>query len=572
MNVSLPIRQRLHAEFAAAVGRAFPDLKDLCFEVSKPREKAFGDFSTNVAMVAGKRLKANPTEVARKIAEGVEVPSALIASIDIVKPGFINIAVAPPTYLDKLREIAAHPADDDYGRSTVGEGEKIQVEFVSANPTGPLNVVSARAAAVGDALVKILDHVGYDAKSEFYINDGGTQVELLGQSLKARFHEALGERLDLPDGGYPGEYLADIAQRIKTLAGDADEASFDFARFAVTEIVAMQRNSLDCFGRRPDGGVRFDMWVRESSLKEDVGIVLDALVSDGRFVVEKEGAVWLKGAGQGEEDEWVIRRSTGQPTYFLTDITYHIDKRKRGFDRVIDIWGPDHHGHIGRMQTAMQVVSKVIPGLEIAEDWLRVLVAQQVNLVREGKRVQMSKRAGEYVTLDDILREIAPDPENPRTGADVARFFFLMRRCNSHLDFDLDLAKKMSDENPVYYVQYAHARISSIIEFAKENGFEEMPPGRADLSLLTSDEATELIKAVADFDDLIIGSAMALEPHRIPVYLIDLAGKFHRFYHNNRVVTDDRAMSEARLYLCYAVRTILRSALSLIGISAPTFM
>ena len=690
----LPIRQRLEATFAVAVERAFPELRGLRFEVYKPRDKAFGDFATNAAMIAAKRLKTNPFEIAEKIAAAVEVPSPLIASIDVAKPGFINIVVSRPAYLEKLKEIATCPHDDDYGRGLIGRMEKVQVEFVSANPTGPLNVVSARAAAVGDALVRILRRIGCEAKSEFYVNDGGTQVELLGESLKARFREALGEKVALPEGGYPGGYLVSIADKVGILAHGADKrvaeeraagvspalkdelghidgflektitarvderetirghfeeyfafrqsldpkridlwvplyichlsslgltrteilfrlqwielfrdnlrsdggaqaatggepvhvsaplflgetvkgVGFDFARFAVSEIVEMQKESLASFGCRPDGGVEFDTWVHESSFKDEVGNVLEALVSDGRFVVEKEGAVWLKGGEEGEEDEWVIRRSTGQPTYFLSDIAYHVDKRKRGFDRVIDIWGPDHHGHVGRMQTAMQIASEVIPGLEIPDGWLEVLIAQQVNLVKQGKRVQMSKRAGEYVTLDDVLKEIAPDPNHPRTGADVARFFFLMRRCNSHLDFDLDLAKKMSDENPVYYVQYAHARISSIIEFARQNGFEEMPPAGADLSLLASDEATELMRAVADFDDLVIGSAQALEPHRIPVYLIDLAGKFHRFYHNHRVVTDDRALSEARLYLCYAVRTILRSALSLIGISAPTSM
>jgi arginyl-tRNA synthetase len=553
---------------------------------------------------------------------------------------------------------------------------------VIANPTGPLNVVSARAAAVGDALVRLLGRIGYDVKSEFYVNDSGTQVELLGGSLKARFREAIGEPWTIPEGGYPGEYLRAIAQSVlrvaqgtdglaqrersagfrpapedeeshvaeylgeitvreerenerrwfddylafrKTLIPDhlslwpalyvcrlshegmctsemidrlariegfrasvrqsrsgSDSASggaavlsqdvflgkavpdvaLDFAQVAVGEIVELQRDSLARFSNLPHEGFHFDNWFKESSLKATTGEVFDALLSDGRSVVENEGAVWLKGGGEGD-DEWVIRRSTGQPTYFLSDIAYHVNKRRRGFDQVIDIWGPDHHGHVARMQTAMQVVSGVIPDLEIGDDWLRILIAQQVNLVREGKRVQMSKRAGEYVTLDDVVSEV---------GADVARFFFLKRRCNSHLDFDLDLAKKMSDENPVYYVQYAHARICSILAHAKQSGYGEIPPPAADLSLLASEEELEVVKTLADFDDIVIGSALALEPHRIPVYLIDLAGKFHRFYHNHRVVTDDRATSEARLELCYAAMTVIRSGLWLVGISAPESM
>lgn len=683
MTAGKTIKQRIEDAFKAALGQAFPEIRDLHFDISKPRETAFGDFAINAGMIVAKATKANPMETAHKIVQHIGVPSPLIASVEVAKPGFINVVVSDQAYCEKIREIVAYPDDEDYARCTIGNSKRIQVEFVSANPTGPLNVVSARAAAVGDSLVRMLDRIGFDVKSEFYINDSGTQVEFLGESLKARFREALGEKCDIPDGGYPGEYLVDTAKKVrnlaegtnnrmaeeqafgfrpapeverehighfleravgahlperarmeayfddylafrKALAADhlnlwmplyvchlsklgltfsemldrllwveqfrnhlrgpgrqgtavdvggvmpaervflgevAEGVSFDFARFAVSEIVEMQKDSLRRFGNRPEGGVHFDRWFRESSLAEEVGRVLERLVSDGSSVVEKEGAVWLKGGGEAEE--WVIRRSTGQPTYFLSDIAYHIDKRRRGFEQVIDIWGPDHHSHVARMQAAMKEASDVIPDLEIGEDWLKVLIAQQVNLIREGKRVQMSKRAGEYVTLDDVVDEV---------GADVARFFFLMRRCSSHLDFDLDLARETSEENPVYYVQYAHARISSMIGFARDSGYGEMPPGGADPSLLTSDEEMDLIKAVADFDEVVIAAAMALEPHRITAYLIDLAGKFHRFYHNHRVVTDDRAMSEARLYLCCAVRTVLRSALSLIGVSAPATM
>jgi arginyl-tRNA synthetase len=704
------IRQQLEATVRAALARAFPEQEELRLELSRPREKAFGDFATNAAMVAGKKLGLNPMDAARKIVEEIEVPSPLIASVDIKKPGFINIEVARSAYLEKLREIATFPDDTRYGMAPTGRGKKVQVEFVSANPTGPLNVVSARAAAVGDALVRLLRRTGYDVRSEFYINDSGTQVELLGESLKARFRQALGEKCEIPEGGYPGEYLTEaaeeivpekmlqsLAQALESPAGGTDDAAereraagflpalederehidrfledtiaanpderrnkrtyfddyfafrealepehvslwmplyvchlsslgltftgdmldrlvwierfrsylraqrvegitvedggmmsagrvflgelvegvgFDFSRFAVAEIVRTQQASLERFygpvetlraklGVAPGEGLRFDSWFRESSLKHDVDEMLRTLLSDGRFVVEKEGAVWLKGGDEEDANEWVMRRSTGQPTYFLSDIAYHVNKRKRGFEQVIDIWGPDHHGHVGRMQTAMKVVSHVLPDLEIGEDWLRVLIAQQVNLIKDGSRVQMSKRSGEYVTLDDMVSEV---------GADVARFFFLMRRCNSHLDFDVDLAMKTSEENPVYYVQYAHARISSILEFARQNGYREIPPPLADLALLAAEEELEVIRTLAGFDELVRVSALALEPHRITTYLVDLAGKFHRFYHNHRVVTDDRALSDARLYLCFAVRSILRSALSLIGISAPDSM
>jgi len=543
--------------------------------------------------------------------------------------------------------------------------------------------VSARAAAVGDSLVRLLQRTGYDARSEFYVNDSGSQVEHLGQSLKARFRQGVGEPAEMPENGYPGEYLIAIARRVMDLArwadraveksallphdvqverkavadflaqeascgsgtgeevvaylqayldfkaglepdlrpvwaplyvcrlsadglvfthimerllwldryasflksahevdggngkphiaadryflgtADGDARTFDFTRFAVEEIVAGQQASLGRFGKRPEGGLAFDTWFRESTLRDDVGRVLEALMADARFVIEKEGAVWLKGGEEDEADEWVVRRSTGQPTYFLSDITYHVNKRRRGFEKVMDIWGPDHHGHVARMQTAMGVMSEVLPDVEIPEGWLEILIAQQVNLIREGERVVMSKRAGEYVTLDDVVEEV---------GADVARFFFLMRRCNSHLDFDLDLAKQTSEENPVYYVQYAHARICSVLGFARESGHSEMPPEGADLTLLASEEEMDVIKALCDFDELVKASAASLEPHRLATYLIELAGKYHRFYHIHRVVTDDRGLSEARLYLCYAVRTIIRSALSLLGISAPETM
>jgi arginyl-tRNA synthetase len=679
------IRQQVEQEIRKAVSVAYPALGDIHFEVSKPREKTHGDFASNIAMVSAKSLGAKPVEIAKNITGCMDLPSDLITSAEIKGPGFINLTLSAEAYVGKLREIALCGDDEAYGSTDIGGGKNIQVEFVSANPTGPLNVVSARAAAVGDSLVRLLGRLGYEARSEFYINDSGTQVELLGESLKARFREILGHRCEIPEGGYPGQYLIDIAGRVGQLAEWADLASiaarrakagldvsdeeatvgeflakeamsadagdeairsgierhlafketlsgevtdlwpalyvchlsrdrldfkemmaslvwldrylrfvssgappasdtgpepqqkssevflgrtvegseFDFSGFAVAEIVRQQRSSLERFGSRPEGGLHFDSWFRESSLKDDVTGLLKTLVSDGRFVAEREGAVWLKGVEETGEDEWVIRRSTGQPTYFLSDIAYHINKRRRDFDQVIDIWGPDHHGHVGRMQAAMQIVSRLLPDIDVGPDWLRILIAQQVNLIRAGERVQMSKRAGEYVTLDDVVDEV---------GADVARFFFLMRRCNSHLDFDLDLAKQQSDENPVYYVQYAHARISSIIEFARQNGFEEIPPEGADLSLLSSDEEIEVIKALADFDDLVVGAAVSLEPHRLTSYLIDLAAKFHRFYHNHRVVSEDRAASEARLYLCYGVRTVIRSALYLLGISAPEKM
>ena len=691
----MTLRQEIEAAVRAALKQELPALENVKFEVSKPREKSHGDFATNVAIVAAKRAGRDPQTVAEGIAAELKRSADIFEAIEVAPPGFINLTLSPGVYLKKLEEILAAPGDRAYGSSAVGEGRLVQVEFVSANPTGPLNVVSARAAAVGDALVRLLGRIGYRARSEFYVNDAGSQVDQLGRSVEARFREILGERAEIPEGGYPGEYLVAIAAQVKELADWADRragsdaglpvwaeeeealaadsllgglgptagtgleragswlaeylalrrslaphlqsawaahyaidlsrrgftageisprlalvdrfrdyygeraersidgrppaqpaariflevaggAGFDFGRFAVEQIVEGQKCSLEQFGAGASGGLKFDAWVRESSLRDVVKEVSEKLVADGRFVAERDGALWLKapgqaGAGQAgagqdrgteEKDEWVIRRTSGEPTYFLSDIAYHVDKRRRGFERVIDIWGPDHHGHVWRMKQAMLAVSEVMPELAIGPDWLDIIIAQQVNLVREGKRVQMSKRAGEYVTLDDVVCEV---------GADASRFFFLMRRSNSHLDFDLDLAKKTSEENPVYYVQYAHARIAGILGNAEVGGLEPARDRRS-LALLSTKEETDLLKGLAEFDEAVMASALALEPHRMINYLVDLAARFHRFYHNHRVISEDSSLSSARLALCVAARTVLASALSLVGVSAPESM
>jgi len=679
------IRQEIERELREALGRVYPSLDELRFEVYRPREKSFGDFATNLAMAASRSVGEKPLEVARKVVEAMQVPSDMVESVDVKKPGFINMTVTRGAYMEKLREIATWDCDDSCGAFPFGQGKLVQVEYVSANPTGPLNVVSARAAAVGDSLVRLLKRIGFDARGEFYVNDQGRQVELLGLSLEARFRELMGQQAEIPEGGYPGRHLVEIAEKVKEFAdwanrmaqsemlfdeeipvGELDDCilrflvseaaskgptdendklwleehisyraefdaelrpfwapiyvcdlsvkgltydeimskltliqrfrefalsrpleriasksgqgapaeqvflgeavankAFDFERFAIEEIVSRQKATLEKFGARPEGGPDFDEWVRESSLRDVIDEVYDLLVRDGRFIEERDGAVWLKGGAGAEDEGWVIRRSNGRYTYFLSDIAYHIYKRQRGFDGVIDIWGPDHHAHIARMQAAMRIVTQVIPDLDIDEDWLNVLIVQQVNLVREGKRVVMSKRAGEYVTLEDVVEEVGPD---------AARFFFLMRRSNSHLDFDLDLAKKTSEENPVFYVQYAHARISSMMNFARESGYEIIPPPDADLSLLEKQEEWDLIKGLADFDETVFWSAINLEPHRLAAYSMELAARFHRFYHHHRVITEDRRLSEARLFLAWATRTVLRGALSLLGISAPESM
>jgi len=527
------------------------------YQVEAPRQKRFGDLSSNVAMVAAGIVGKPPMELAELIAGKCRVEPSVVRKIEVSRPGFVNFFLEPAGLI-RFLEAAALEADS-YGLGEEIPDERIQVEFVSANPTGPLNVVSARAAAVGDSLVRLLRAAGYRTKAEFYVNDAGRQVELLGLSFEARLKQHFeGQEAAIPEGGYPGEYILELAKRMsgdearRILAFPESERKAKLAARAVDSMLSIQKRELERFG------VVFDEWFRESALHSagETGATLEALRSGGG-VAERDGAVWLRSSAYGDTEDRVLVRSTGQPTYLLSDIAYHRNKFNRGFTRVIDIWGPDHHGHIPRMKAAAQI-------LGFPADWLEVLIVQWVRLLREGRVVKMSKRAGEFVTMEELLDEV---------GRDCARFFFLMRRTNSHLDFDLDLARKQSDENPAYYVQYAHARISSILEFAAaERGLSPDARGEAEIRRLGNEEEFELMKAIAFFPDTVRAAARAREPHRIPIYLQSLAAEFHRFYTKNRVVSSDMELSKARLRLVWAVRTVLKNGLTLIGVSAPEKM
>jgi arginyl-tRNA synthetase len=535
----------------------FRGLKGLSYQVEVPRDKKHGDLSSNVAMIAAPLAKKPPFELAQRIAETIKLDPALFSKIDACRPGFVNFYLRP----EGLYPFLARALDegDSYGGSDVGSGARIQIEYVSANPTGPLNVVSARAAAVGDSLIRLHKRIGYDAQAEFYVNDTGRQIELLGVSLDARLREHLhGESPVIPQNGYPGEYVLDIARAMPQADAEAvlnlteNDRYHSLARVAVDHILKIQREDLESFG------VHFDRWFRESELH--VGDDLDEALTHLRkqsAVAEKDGAVWLRSTVHGDTEDRVLIRSSGQPTYLLSDVAYHRNKHARGFSKVIDIWGPDHHGHIPRMSAAARF-------LGYPEDWLEILTVQWVRVMRGGQPVKMSKRGGEFVTLDELIEEV---------GKDCARFFFLMRRTNSHLDFDLDLAKRESDENPAYYVQYAHARISSILEFAREEtGIPVNATGPRDLELLKSEEEFDLLKLIAFFPDIVRLSAEGREPHRVTTYLQSLAGAFHRFYSRHRVVTQDSALTRARLILVLGVRGVLRNGLNLIGVSAPEKM
>ena len=520
--------------------------------LEKPRLKEHGDISTPIALSLAREFKKNPIEIAESIVRRAVFPADTIASVEIAKPGYINLRLAGKVLVENLGEI--HARSDSYGASDLGGGRKCQVEYVSANPTGPLVVVSARAAAVGTAIVNLLRTVGYRAESEYYVNDYGNQVEALGESLRFRAREALG-RLDPGEeiGAYPGDYLKTLAAGLpeeKVREWEANPAGLigAYGAYATEALLQTIRADLDHFG------VRFDNFFRESSLHPDGVVEAREIIEKKGYTYTEDGALHFRTTLFGDEKDRVLVKSDGKTTYFLGDIAYHLTKVRRGYEWIIDILGPDHHGHIPRMKAAAAV-------LGAGEKWFQALLVGWVRLMEGEKQVSMSKRAGEFVSLRDLISDVGPD---------VAKYFFLMRRADSPLDFDLELARKQSDENPVYYVQYAHARISSVLRFASEKG---MGGGAAaDLAALSSPEERDLMVHLLFFPYVIEGAALTREPHRMTIYAKDLATLFHQFYHAHRIVTEDVRLSTARLYLAEATMQVLRNTLTLLGVSAPSSM
>jgi arginyl-tRNA synthetase len=520
-----------------------------------PRDRTHGDLATNVAMQLASKARTNPRQVAESVVAKLRasLDPALVSDVRIAGPGFINFSFHPDVVRRSLAELLA--AGPGYGRSQWGAGETVLLEFVSANPTGPLNIVSARAAAVGDSLVRLFRACGFEACSEFYVNDAGNQVRLLGESLLARMREADGEKLHIPENGYHGEYLKELAVelgpegRAKLAAVEAREPGA-CTRLALGVLLAGQRRDLEMFG------VTFDRFFHESELHGAGRIqrALDELRARG-FVDETDGALWFRSTDFGDDKDRVIVRSGGEPTYFLGDVAYHRDKHERGFTHAINLLGPDHHGVLARMQAAMNA-------LGYAPDWLEVLIVQQVNLIQGGQAVEMSKRAGKLVTLRELVSE---------TGPDVARFFFLMRGVSTHLDFDLDLAREHSDKNPVFYVQYAHARACNVERFATEN---RVDGSRADLARLVEPEELELIKTLMQLPLAVEMAVRTREPQRMTQFLINVAQAFHPFYQKHRVVDSQQSesLSAARLRLVQGVRLVLANGLGLLGVSAPEKM
>jgi arginyl-tRNA synthetase len=554
---SWPIEAYLTERLSAAIGKAGLALPEgQAVDVEVPREESHGDWATAVALSLAKSARRPPREVANAIVAALDVEPGVLDKVELAGPGFINFRLSPAWLQGTVRRILADPAH--YGASESGRGQRVLIEYVSANPTGPLNIVSARAASYGDALARILNAAGYRADGEFYVNDTGLQAELFGASVRTRFCEAHGlPAPPIPEEGYAGAYVADVAAELdeaearRWLALPEKEQRGAFGKAAIDRMVARQEAQLEQFG------VRMNRWFRESELHAG-GRVQGALgrLREHGHVYEKDGAAWFRSTTFGDQEDRVVVRSNGIPTYFLPDIAYHDDKLARGYDRLIDILGPDHHGHIQRMKGAIEALG-YDPGR------FDVITLQWVKLLRGGEVVKMSKRAGEFVTMEELVEEV---------GVDAARFFFLMRRGESPMDFDLELAVKRSEENPVYYVQYAHARIFHVLEYARQQGVPEPDPATARLELLEEPETEALLRALASFPSLLAAAARTREPHRIPQYLKELAAKFHAFYHFHRVVGADADRTASRLLLTRATGEVLKRGLGLLGVSAPEAM
>jgi arginyl-tRNA synthetase len=527
------------------------DYQPAAIKVEYPKDTKFGDYSTPVAMELARALRMNPLAIAEELVAGLAT-RAEFSRVEAVRPGFINLFVSDALLTSVIGEIGT--LGERYGYITKKSPERVNVEFVSANPTGPLNVVSARAAAVGDTLANLLAAAGDTVEREFYINDYGNQVRLLGLSVLARYRELAGETVEFPEDGYRGEYVYDIARfaaaehaaEVAACADDEARAAF-LSTVAITYNVSGQQKVMESFR------VNYNRWFSERTLHEDGSVeqTLADLESRGVIYVE-DGKKVFRSTSFGDDKDRVVVREDGRPTYLLADIAYHRNKFSRGYTKVIDIWGPDHHGYIARLAGAML-------GLGHDAESFKVLIAQQVNLVQNGEMVKMSKRLGQFSTMADLIEEI---------GADVARYFFVMRSLESHLDFDLVLAKKESSENPVFYLQYAHARICSIFREADNRGIDVTPvPATPD-----NDSFRALAKELAKYPEEIKDAAQSLEPHRIAAYLLRLAQSFHRFYTDNRVLTDDIARTRMLLSICGAVRTVMRNGLAIVGVQAPEKM
>ncbi|KQL37002.1 arginine--tRNA ligase [Psychrobacillus sp. FJAT-21963] len=518
-----------------------------------PKDKANGDYATNIAMQLTKLAKRNPRQVAEAIVENLDMSGTMMEKIDIAGPGFMNITVRKDYLQEVVKAVLAEK--ENYGRTTSGAGEKIQVEFVSANPTGDLHLGHARGASVGDSLCNVLDFAGYDVAREYYINDAGNQIHNLAVSIEVRYFEALGLEREMPEDGYRGQDIIDIAAELVKEHGDKFVSMSDEERYKAFRAHGLKVELAKLQKDLADFRVGFDNWYSETSLYETgkIDVALDKLKANGH-IFEEEGATWFRSTTFGDDKDRVLIKSDGSFTYLLPDIAYHEDKLVRGFDQLINIWGADHHGYIPRMKAAIEAL-----GYE--REKLEVSVIQMVQLYKDGEKMKMSKRTGKAVTMRELVEEV---------GLDAVRYFFGMRSGDSHMDFDLDLAVSQSNENPVYYAQYAHARICSILRSAET---QEMNASTDSLELLQSEKELDLLKKIGDFPQVVADAAKLRAPHRVATYIQELAATFHSFYNADKVLdAENMALSEARLALVTSARQTISNALRLIGVAAPEKM
>jgi arginyl-tRNA synthetase len=524
----------------------------------RPKLEEHGDLTTNVAMILAKSLGKKPRAIAEDLVRTLKLDPALVVRVEIAGPGFINFWFSESYYTRNLNSILAHR--DLFGRSKSGMGKKTQVEFVSANPTGPLSVGHGRQAAIGDTIANLLEWTGHAVTREYYYNNAGRQMRKLAESTFARYRQLFDHTVPFPEDGYQGDYISAIAEALKESKGDS------LQKLPLEEALAVcQESSEKTLFEAIKSillrmGVRFDVFFNEDSLYKD-GTIQDVVAefkSKG-LAYDKDGAVWLKATSMGLDQDRVIIKSTGEPTYRLPDIAYHRDKFRRGFELIVDIFGADH------IATIPDVLAG-IKALGYDPEKVRVVIHQFVTLLRNGEQVKMSKRAANYVTLDELIDEV---------GSDAARFFFVMRSISSHLEFDLDLAKEQSEKNPVYYLQYAHARIAGILRFAESEGVIGNDLSRlssAELERLKEPSELALVKMLLTFPQVVENTCQSLEPHRLCTYLGEVATAFHKFYHDHRVVIPERALAQARLALCWATEIVLANGLKILGISAPERM
>lgn len=555
------VENKLNEAIALAVEKAtqsgdLPEAEMPKFIIEKPADKKNGDFSSNIAMAGARAYHQAPRMIAEVIVKNFSLDGGYIDRCEIAGPGFINFYLSDKYYSDVLKDIVS--SGDNYGRSDYGEGKKMLVEFVSANPTGPMHIGNARGGAIGDCLASVLDAAGYDVQREFYINDAGNQIEKFATSLEVRYLQECGKDVELPEDAYHGEDITVHARNFFNEVGDKYAECESQERRDALVAYALPKNIA---GLEADLGkyrIKYDKWFRESTLHNDGSVqkIIEALKEKG-VTYEQDGALWFKASEFGNDKDIVLIRANGIPTYIVPDIAYHYNKLvTRGYDKAIDVLGADHHGYIPRMKAALTAL-----GLDA--DRLDIVIMQMVRLVRNGETIKLSKRSGKAITLNTLLEEVP---------IDAARFFFNLREPNSHFDFDLELAAKQSSENPVYYVQYAHARICSIIKKAADEGIEVTTPSEEALNRLNSSEERDLISHLASLTDEIIGAAKSYDPARITHYVIELATLFHKFYNAHRVVSDDKELTEARLFLCTAVKNTIKNILVMLKVDVPESM